>query len=514
MASTEKISPAESQDPGHFAGNEFVAPGDSGSRAFEIEQHGIDHIPDGDRRGRPFDLFWIWFGANVIFTYVIDGAIIVGFGLSFWAALAVILIGNIFYILVGLCSIPGARAGTATLVVSRSAFGILGNLPGAFLSWLTAIGWEAVNIVIGSLALYEIFQEMGAGAGVRWKVLALIVIVALTFSVAVLGHATITLLNKIFSYLLGIGTVVLGIFVLPKANLNVHPALTAPTQVGAWLLALVVMAAAPLSWVNTGADYSRYLPRRTSGIRITLWTALGGAIPGVVIAVFGVAAATATDMSDPVAGLKAILPPWFFVVYLGVIVGGTITNNFLNTYSSGMSLLALGLKVKRWQAVLVDASIGTALSAYALFVFNFTDSFISFLSLMVLWIAPWCGIYLADMALRRGNYDVRALHQHGGRYWYRRGFNPVALVWFAAGIALAALFANSALYTGPLTSLVGGGDISIFVGLVVSLIGYYLTMRRRSGLANDVAPVDAGHTPQVLPAQPWLPEASEEPATL
>ncbi|MCW2902081.1 MAG: cytosine or purine or uracil or thiamine or allantoin permease [Streptosporangiaceae bacterium] len=484
MASTEQGALPMADGEGRFVGDEFVAPEAAGNRAFEVEQHGIDHIPDNDRRGRPFDLFWIWFGANVIFTYVIDGAIIVGFGLGFWAALAVILVGNVFYVLVGLCSVPGARAGTATLVVSRSAFGVLGNAPAAFLSWLTAVGWEAVNIVIGALSLYEIFQELGADGGTTWKVVALAAIVVLTFGVAVLGHATITLLNKVFSYLLGIGTLALGILVLPKIDLHAHPALAAPSHTGAWLLALVVMAAAPFSWVNTGADYSRYLPRRTSARQITLWTTLGGAIPAVIITVFGAAAATATDMSDPVAGLKAILPNWFFVVYLAVIVGGTITNNFLNTYSSGMSLLALGLKAKRWQAVLVDSVIGTALSAYALFVFDFTNSFTSFLSLMVLWIAPWCGIYLADMALRRGHYDVVALHSRGGRYWYRRGFNPVALGWFAAGIVLAALFASSAIYSGPLTGLVGGGDISIFVGFVVTLAGYYLTMRRRVGQAD------------------------------
>src|SRR4051812_19913109 len=92
---------------------------DTGNRAFEVETHGIDHIPESARQSRPFDLFWIWFGANVIFTYVIDGALIVGFGLSFWPVLAVVLIGNVFYVLVGWASIPGARAGTATLVVSR-----------------------------------------------------------------------------------------------------------------------------------------------------------------------------------------------------------------------------------------------------------------------------------------------------------------------------------------------------------------------------------------------------------
>lgn len=107
--------------------------------------------------------------------------------------------------------------------------------------------------------------------------------------------------------------------------------------------------------------------------------------------------------------------------YLAVIVGGTTTNNFLNTYSSGMSLLALGLKVKRWQAVITDATVGTALSIYALFVFDFTNSFIEFLSLMVLWIAPFGGVHLAGMLLRRGRYDVEALYATSGRHLVPEG---------------------------------------------------------------------------------------------
>ena len=83
------------------------------------------------------------------------------------------------------------------------------------------------------------------------------------------------------------------------------------------------------------------------GPKITLWTALGGALPAVVITVFGVAAATATDMTDPVAGLEAILPNWFFVTYLAIIVGGTITNNFLNSLLLGHEPPVPGLKAKR-----------------------------------------------------------------------------------------------------------------------------------------------------------------------
>ena len=142
-----------------------------------------------------------------------------------------------------------------------------------------------------------------------------------------------------------------------------------------------------------------------------------------------------------------------------------------------MSLLSLGLKAKRWQAVLIDATLGTALAAYALFVFDFSSCFISFLSLMVLWIAPWCGIYLADMAyavaLRRG-----ALHEHSGRYWYRRAstLSRSAGLWrHRAGLVVR----QQRDLQGPLVHLVGGGDISLFVGFLVSLVGYYLTMRDR-----------------------------------
>jgi hypothetical protein len=41
------------------------------------------------------------------------------------------------------------------------------------------------------------------------------------------------------------------------------------------------------------------------------------------------------------------------------------------------------------------------------------------------------------------------------------------------------LFSSSAVFQGPLVSSIGGGDISIYVGLLVALLGYYLTMRSR-----------------------------------
>jgi NCS1 family nucleobase:cation symporter-1 len=469
-------------------------------RAFTVEQHGVDLIPDAERHGRPFELFWVWLGANVIFTYIIDGAIILGFGLSFWPAVLAILVGNLFAVLVGLGAIAGPRTGTATLLVSRSAFGILGNVPAALLSWLTVVGWEAVNLVIATFALYQLALQIHAPAGIPTKAACLALIMVVTFLVAAWGHQTIVVMQRWFSIALGIGTVALAAFVFPKLHLHFAAApLAARTPFAAWLLALLIIAAGPFSWVNYPADYSRYLDRRTKAGPVVAWTALGCFIPAVFITLVGLAAGTATNMTNQVAGIQRLVPAWFGTLYLAVIVGGGITNNFLNTYSSGLSLLSIGIKMPRVRSIIFDAVIGGAMAVYAVFIYNFTNSFIEFLSLMVIWIAPWGGIYLTDMLLRRARYDAPALFARGGPYWYHRGWNWRAIGAFALGIGGALLFANAPLYQGPLIGLTGNGDISIYVGFVVASVSYYLLMRGRIGAAAGTAAQDPGQEPATAP---------------
>ncbi|MEU2833196.1 hypothetical protein ABZ667_31800 [Streptomyces lavendulae] len=46
-------------------------------RAGAIEAHGIDHIPDAERHGRPRDLFALWAAANVnCLSLVVGGALV------------------------------------------------------------------------------------------------------------------------------------------------------------------------------------------------------------------------------------------------------------------------------------------------------------------------------------------------------------------------------------------------------------------------------------------------------
>lgn len=116
-------------DPGPVEAGPTVAA--TGDEVFQVETHGIDPIPDEERHGGAKDLFWLWFGSNLTFTYVINGALAVSFGLSFWQATAAVVIGGLAFFAISAAGLSGIRTGTATLVISRAPFGVRGNWPPA-----------------------------------------------------------------------------------------------------------------------------------------------------------------------------------------------------------------------------------------------------------------------------------------------------------------------------------------------------------------------------------------------
>ncbi|HTT86135.1 MAG TPA: cytosine permease, partial [Acidimicrobiales bacterium] len=73
--------------------------------AFHVERHGIDYIPTAERWARPRDLFGMWAGASVQIEYFVYGAILMTFGFTFAQALSLIVIGNISFLLLGVCSL-------------------------------------------------------------------------------------------------------------------------------------------------------------------------------------------------------------------------------------------------------------------------------------------------------------------------------------------------------------------------------------------------------------------------
>src|SRR3712207_1793148 len=98
-------------------------------RATEIEQHGIDTIPDAERTSGPFDLFRIQFGGANTFATVILGTFPVLLGLSLWQAVAATLLGVVVGALILMpMGLFGPRTGTNNAVSSGAHFGVRGRV--------------------------------------------------------------------------------------------------------------------------------------------------------------------------------------------------------------------------------------------------------------------------------------------------------------------------------------------------------------------------------------------------
>ncbi len=75
--------------------------GSAAGSAARIEAHGIDHIPEQERRGQARRLFSVWAAANVNYLSLVVGAALVLMGLGLWQSIAVIVVGNLFWLFPG-----------------------------------------------------------------------------------------------------------------------------------------------------------------------------------------------------------------------------------------------------------------------------------------------------------------------------------------------------------------------------------------------------------------------------
>jgi purine-cytosine permease-like protein len=453
---------------------------------FKIEAHGIDIIPDADRHGRPIDLFWIWAGALVGIVDLVIGAVILSLGLSLWQAVGAIVIGNfVSYIFMGLAAMNGPAGGTSTIVLSRAAFGVRGNAPTNLLSFLTIVGWEGVNSVVGVLALIALFTAIGFdGNNPIIKLLSIAIFMAVMVVWAIFGHATLVIVNRIL--LIAVGIAMLGVLFFGFQHVNWNYAggqLAGSNQFTTFVLGAMIAAAANgFAFMNMPADYSRYLPRSASRREIALWSGLGAFIPATIFNAAGAFIGTGIDAFDPIGSLQKVVPGWFLVIFLVIAIVSMVAANTVNTYSSGLNLLALGLRMKRYKTVVIDATLATAFVLYVLFIYNFVNTLENFLALMIWWIAPWSGIYLVDMGLKKFKYQSEDLvRSGGGTYWYNNGVNWNAIAALVAGAVAAAGFTNATFFVSPIVSgPLGGMDMSIPAGLIVGGGLYYLLEARRS----------------------------------
>ncbi|MBA8795802.1 purine-cytosine permease-like protein [Friedmanniella endophytica] len=460
-----------------------------------VELNGINTIAESERHGRPSGLFWPWFGANVSVLGIGYGAFVLYLGVSAVQAIVVGIIGiAISFLLCGFVSLAGKRGSAPTMVLSRAAFGVNGNRVPSVISWLLTVGWETALTALAVLATSTVFTELGAGGGTVTKIVALVVVAALIVVSGVFGFRLIMRLQVLITVVTAVLTVVYAVLALGKVDLGAVAAIpsgSVPAVIGALVF---MMTGFGLGWVNAAADYSRYLPRSAGSAGVVGWTTFGAALAPVLLLAFGVLLAGSSEplrdaiAADPIGALTTIMPTWFLVPFAVVAVLGLVGGAVLDIYSSGLALLTAGLRIPRFVAAGVDGVIMIVGSVWIVFfASDFIGPFQGFLITLGVPIAAWCGVMLADLALRRTDYADTELYDARGRYGGVRWLSVLLMIigsvvgWGLVTNTYAAWLGWQGYLLGPLGGRKGawaGANLGVLAALVIGFVGVLLFGRR------------------------------------
>ncbi|GAA2084369.1 cytosine permease [Pseudolysinimonas kribbensis] len=445
-------------------------------RPTSIEPGGIESIPADKRHGSPWQLLATWSAPNLEFATVFVGFIGVAyFGLGFWQAILAVVIGNALGATShGILSTWGPREGLAQLVLSRTAFGLRGNiLPAAINTIMAGLGWFAVNSVSGAFALATLTHMP------IW--LALLIIVVLEVLLAFVGHDLVQVFERYASIVLGVVFIIATIAIF--ANPVVGPALghSAFTFGGFTLTAAAAFGYAA-GWNPYASDYTRYLPKTVSRAKTGWAAALGNFVSCTVLMAAGAASAliVAPKNASPTDAFVHGMPGWVAAITLLAIAVGAIAANALNIYSGSMSFLAAGIRIRfslRRAIIAIGFGILGFLIALVSILTDVTSNYENFLLVIAYWIAPWLGVVLVDRLLRRGTAIAAFIPD---RAKYR---NPAGIIAFViAAVVSIVLFSNQVLFTGLVVTATGGasspiGDLTPLVGFVLAGLLYLLFFR-------------------------------------
>src|SRR5690606_20020167 len=136
---------------------------------------------------------------------------------------------------------------------------------------------------------------------------------------------------------------------------------------------VMVMTGFGLGWINIAADWSRYQKRTASDGAIVAWNTIGGSLAPVILVIFGTMLAGSDARlfdavaADPIGALATLLPIWVLIPFLFTAVLALVSGAVLGIYSSGLTLLSLGIRIPRPSAAAIDGIILTIGTIWVVF---------------------------------------------------------------------------------------------------------------------------------------------------
>jgi purine-cytosine permease-like protein len=496
--------------------------GSAEDQPFHIERRGIDYIPENERWATARNIGALWTGSAINVEYFVYGALLMGFGFSFYTALSLIIIGNLSFFLLGLASLQGPETGTTAFTISRAAFGVRGSRLVSFFNWITQLGFETEGLILIVGAAIVLCQMGGLHVSSTLKVIFIIAAAAIQAVVPYLGHATMVKVLRALIIPFG------AIFVLLAIYDVKHGSSSFKGFGGGWELYTAglafVFALSGLGWTECGNDYTRYVPREAKKGAIVGWIFLGTAIPEIFMMILGaltytfLSSGTVWNSANPFEAFRGqhTIPSWVVVLFLIFAIVQLFGINSLDLYSSGVSLQAMGIRIRRYQAVLLDSVLAGLLTIWAVFQSTFSIYMKDFVGVIIVWIAPWLGIFLTDWLIRRYRYNASELQRTDSEGLYfsgTTGTNWSAIVAFFVGLVTATMCYSKApppvnfplhwmtpisnhfgaFYCAGTTAAncgpagwFGGADFSVPTGVIVAGLVYFVAEKVSGNVARQV----------------------------
>ena len=206
-------------------------------------------------------------------------------------------------------SIAGARSGMPTHIALRATYGVRGEPINALLGWAVGIIYEIINVAVGVYAVVALFAFLGwEDSGKLGLAIGLVVVYGLCILLPLLGHATMMIVQRVFTVALGLAVALLFVDLIGRSDLSARAgdALDLKTTLEMVAIGMGIAWAGGYSYMIVALDYPRYLPSRTKGKTI-FWQVFAGA--GLAAGFLGltgtmIAMVAGGSLADPVAGVQ------------------------------------------------------------------------------------------------------------------------------------------------------------------------------------------------------------------
>lgn len=449
----------------------------------DIENRSIEFIPLGERYGRPRRLFTMWFSANMQVTTLVVGTLGILAGLNLLWTFAALILGNLIgTIFMAAHSAQGPHLGIPQMIQSRAQFGVIGAGLPLFIVVAIYTLFTAANAVVmrdSVKAIVPVGDDM-----------AILLFGLATLVISYVGYELIHKLGAYMSAASGILFAVVAVVVLQNplpAGAMVFS--QEGFKVGAFLLVVTQAASWTMGFGPYVADYSRYLPAKTS-TKSTFWfTYTGNALGSTLVMLLGAVLATMYQdiASDPGSVIAKQFGEWSNFALIVVVIG-VLEINVLNLYSAYMSSATIFSGFKKMSTIsnktkfLTMAVTALVASAIAISTqYNFNEYFADILIAQVYVLVPWSSINLVDYYFtRKGHYSIKDMYDVNGQYGK---YNHATMVIYLVGIASCIPFMELSFYKSYFATILGT-DVSWLPALIVPGTIYFIYNRHRISYAR------------------------------